>query len=490
MRSSSSKSGTSDPARVCRTWVGTAASVVSIVVSSSLACSGGITHGTATDGGPRVDLGGGDSPHTDGPTNEAVTGIVDLPPAPVLRFHLQTPRDENDYPYSPGNTPAEGPAPRSMVYLSATGSADPEGTPVSVFWNVQAPDGSYLTISPGPGAPQASFSPSVTGPHLVTLEVTEATGLRQTGQVTLTLDVRPVPCAADGVGAPCRDGLPLAGATFTAGSPLGVGNDDEFPSHATTIAPFVLDKYEVTVGRFRSFLARYDAVAPPEGAGAHPLIAGSGWRSQWDTSLPSSRDLFKFALSECGGTWTDDVGPSEARPITCVTWFEAFAFCIWDNQRLPTEAEWEYAAAGGDEQRRYPWGDQPPSIDLAAFGCLFDGRPTCSDQDDLPVVGSVIAGAGRWGHLDLSGSVWEWTLDVYGPYAAGPCDNCANVTEAADPIANGGTGSDNTPRVFRGGDFRFDDPSSLRAASRYAFDGSFPDQTRGFRCAHSDSGRN
>jgi len=426
--------------------------------------------------GSRLEMGGACPPDV-GPATDlnCVSGVADFPPVPVLHFQIRPPLDENDYPYAAANLPLDGPPPRSTVYLSAQGSADPEGDAVSFFWNVQDPTGAYLPIDPDPTAPYASFYPNLVGLHTITLEVTEAHGLRQTGQATLAIDVRPIPCADDGVSPPCSDGMAIPGGTFVAGSADDVGFPNEHPSHMATIAPFVLDKYEVTVGRFRSFLAEYVGTPPASGAGAAPLAPGSGWANLWNITLPVSQDDFSFAISECGGTWTADVGPSEARPIGCVSWYEAFAFCVWDHKRLPTEAEWEYAATGGDQQRTYPWGNEAPSADFAVYACLFDGRPTCADAD-LPVVGSVAAGAGRWGHLDLAGSVWEWVLDVYAPYTGAPCDNCANVI-ARDTTVDG------TPRGYRGGDYQFDDPSSLRAASRYGFDPAYPQQTIGFRCA-------
>ena len=93
---------------------------------------------------------------------------------------------------------------------------------------------------------------------------------------------------------------------------------------------------------------------------------------------------------------------------------------------------------------------------------------------DLPVVGSVVGGAGRWGHLDLAGSLFEWTFDAYAPYSGSTCDNCANLNLSPDD-----------DRVFRSGDYALVDPSSLRTAARYGFDAKFPDQYRGFRCARS-----
>jgi formylglycine-generating enzyme required for sulfatase activity len=399
--------------------------------------------------------------------------MADRPPVAKIRFSPDPPATAGDYPYTPDALPGESPVPRSPVYLSAGDSFDPEGQDLFVYWNVQDPEGNFLPIDPDPSALRASFSPPFVGTYAVTLEVFEVGGLRQLTQAQLLLVVAPRPCAADGVSGSCSDELAVPGGTFMAGSPDGIGFDNEHPIHAVTLAPFLLDKYEVTVGRFRRFLAHFDGDGFPDGAGAHPLIPGSGWQDLWNGQ--TAQDI-RGSVGECGGAWTEMVGPSEARPVSCVTWYQAFAFCIWEGKRLPTEAEWEFAAAGGEEQRTYPWGESLPRPDLAVYGCAFDGRDGCTDAD-LPVVGSAPAGAGRWGHLDLAGSVWEWTLDVYAPYTAAACVDCANLAVTA---AEG--------RVFRGGDFRFDDQnqqSDLRAASRLGFDAKFPDQVRGFRCART-----
>ncbi len=397
----------------------------------------------------------------------------DQPPVASIRFNTQAPATPADYPYAPGAPPAEDPAPRTPVFLSAMSSFDPEGQAISYFWNVQDPTGQYLTVAPDPGAAAISFTPNFVGPYGITLEVFETGGLKQLVQTMFTMMVSSVPCAPDGFSAPCSDELAVPGGTFMAGSPDSVGFDNEHPQHVANVAPFLMDKYEVTVGRYRKFLSTFSGDGFPDGAGAHPLIPGSGWQSVW--SGQTSQD-YLISVRECGGAWTDDVGASEARPISCVTWYQAFAFCIAEGKRLPTEAEWEYAAAGGSEQRIYPWGNDPPTADRAVYGCKFDGQDGCSPAD-LPVVGSLPDGAGRWGQLDLAGSVWEWVLDVYAPYTDSTCDNCADLTVTVDE-----------GRVFRGGDFQFDDgaqQTDLRAASRLGFDAKFPDQTRGFRCART-----
>ena len=100
-------------------------------------------------------------------------------------------------------------------------------------------------------------------------------------------------------------------------------------------------------------------------------------------------------------------------PKNSVNWYTAAAFCHWDGGRLPTEAEWQYAAVGGAEQRRYPWGDDAPSFAHAVFNCSGSGSGAC-DLDDLLDVGSRPDGAARWGHRDMVGSVFEWTVNHEG----------------------------------------------------------------------------
>src|SRR4051812_21519598 len=175
---------------------------------------------------------------------EGSTGS-DLPPVVSLRYQTQSPSADGDYPYSASDPAPVAPAPEARVYLSAQGSLDPEGRPVSFFWNAQGPQRDYLTISPDPTAVRASFVPMRIGPHTVTLEVIETGGLHQIAQMTLTLTVVASPCALDGVSAPCADELPVPGGSFVAGTQADAGLDNEHPAHAVTVAPFLMDRYEV-----------------------------------------------------------------------------------------------------------------------------------------------------------------------------------------------------------------------------------------------------
>jgi sulfatase modifying factor 1 len=289
-------------------------------------------------------------------------------------------------------------------------------------------------------------------------------------------------CNDDGMAVSCCDTVLVPGGTFPMGrcetGPAEPGCDDyypdgssvETPEHDATVADFYLDIFEVTVGRFRRFVEQYNGTPPAQDAGAHPLIPGSGWQSDWDTNLPATRDDL-IAELHCtpNATWTETVGAMEQHPINCVSWHEAFAFCIWDGGRLPTEAEWEYAAAGGDENRFYPWGSEDPGV--TPLRACFDSTSSYSPVD----VGSFPAGAGRWGQHDLAGNVTERLLDriSWGWYSGdgNPCDNCANLSFGSE-------------RIIRGGSYTRDS-SALRAADR----GGTPQIVRstywGLRCARN-----
>jgi len=268
----------------------------------------------------------------------------------------------------------------------------------------------------------------------------------------------PDACGASGNDDCCNSLLVDGGMYFRSYDAAGdsLSGDVNYPA---TISTFRLDKYEVTVGRFRAFVAAglgTQARPPATSAGAHARIPGSGWEASWNASLATDTATLVAALKDCNSnttydTWTDMPGSNETRPINCVTWYEAMAFCAWDGGYLPTEAEWNYAAAGGDQQRVYPWSNPPSSLAIdgshasyyagAGSGdCVGDGMPGCM-LDDLLRVGAKPAGDGRWGQSDLTGNVYEWTLDYFDLALAyeNLCVDCANLVPARNRMARGGS---------------------------------------------------
>jgi len=247
---------------------------------------------------------------------------------------------------------------------------------------------------------------------------------------------------------------------------------DESPEHKVTVSAFQLDAFEVTVGRFRTFLADFDrGWRPMANVGNHPKIGDSSWNLDWEARLPANLTTFVENL-KCipfKHTWTDVPANNEQFPINCVNWYEAFAFCIWDGGRLPTEAEWEFAATGGDENRLYPWGNTDPGCD--------ELRNFCNSDDPTPhlSVGERPKGRARWGHFDMAGGMWEWAFDSYDDkWYIGRGENCVDC-------ANCSAGT----RVNRGSSFYEAGPEFFRTTYRGR---DFPENRNdwlGFRCARN-----
>jgi formylglycine-generating enzyme required for sulfatase activity len=221
-----------------------------------------------------------------------------------------------------------------------------------------------------------------------------------------------------------------------------------------TVSAVRLDKYLVTVGRYRQFAAAVSGGwTPPQASGKHVHLASGqglaniaspgtyepGWQTADNANVaPTTANLFS-----CGvySTWTSAPDKKESLPIDCVNWYEAYAFCIWDDAFLPSEAEQGYAEAGGSLQRQYPWGSAAPgtSSQYAIYGCYFPlSAGTCTDTDtsNIAPVGTAALGAGLWGQLDLVGSFYEWGLDSYGSYVT-PCIDCANVASTSEREVRG-----------------------------------------------------
>jgi formylglycine-generating enzyme required for sulfatase activity len=199
---------------------------------------------------------------------------------------------------------------------------------------------------------------------------------------------------------------------------------DEKPAHTVSLDGFWIDKYEVTNAQFAAFLNE-------EG---NQEEGGVTW-----LELDSDHCL----IEESGGEFQPKSGYAD-HPVVDVSWYGAKAYAEWVGGRLPTEAEWEYAARG-PEGRIYPWGDEEPTCDLAQYvGCSGDTVPV----DSLP------NGASWCGALNMAGNVWEWVADWYdGDYYA------------RSPLENPGGPEDGGYRVFRGGAFSHN-ARHVRCASR------------------------
>ncbi|HET9960579.1 MAG TPA: SUMF1/EgtB/PvdO family nonheme iron enzyme [Polyangiaceae bacterium] len=348
---------------------------------------------------------------------------------------------------------------------SATGSPSSQGG--SSFSSTDG--GSGATPDQG-GRTQDSFSFS----GGVRSTLTPSTGGAGASDVPPSCQELAATCGASSFGSgDCCASKTVPGGRFFRSYDRVPAGDFDSTAWPAEISPFQLDVYEVTVGRFRQFVAAYPW-RPAAGAGRNPSNpSDSGWRDEWNTQLLRDAVGLANALESCesprnlqtdsSSTWTGEPEGQEELPINCVTWFEAFAFCAWDGGRLPTEAEWNYAAAGGDEARVYPW----PSTLLTEVDMNH-----AVYQVPIAPVGSKPMGLGLLGQADLAGNVAEWNLDVYRePYGV-PCNDCAELD----------SGSSNLVRVLRGGSYA-DQGQRLRSAERSSAPPNTRDPRYGFRCA-------
>jgi len=278
--------------------------------------------------------------------------------------------------------------------------------------------------------------------------------------------INPPSCTADE--ATCQGGISCCKAYEVPGGAFKRSYDDvDFldDGYPATVSPFVLDKFEVTVSRMRHFVTDYSPQQFKSGDGKSiHFSADPGWQTQYP--LPATSTELTQMLNCTGTTWTDEANQGQGTlPISCVNFFIAYAFCIWDGGRLPSEAEWNFAASGGDEQRFYPWSVPPmnPAIDstYATFEAL-----------EARLVGLTPKGDARWGHSDLAGNLVEWTLDYYyDDYQSNVCDDCIDVRPGDDV------------RVLRGG-YYFADRYFSKAAYRDSSSSSTSSPYAGFRCAY------
>ncbi|MFD5651196.1 formylglycine-generating enzyme family protein [Streptomyces sp. NPDC127039] len=280
-----------------------------------------------------------------------------------------------------------------------------------------------------------------------------------------------------------RGQVRLPGGEFAMGDAFGEGYpaDGETPVHTVRLRPFHIDETAVTNARFAAFVKATGHVTDAERFGSsavfHLVVAAP------DTDVLGNAAGAPWWLNVRGAHWRrpegarSDITGRPNHPVVHVSWNDATAYARWAGKRLPTEAEWEYAARGGLAGRRYAWGDELtpggrwrcniwqgrfPHVNTAE-----DGHPTTA-----PVKSYRPNGHGLW---NTAGNVWEWCSDWFSPtyYTDAP---------AADPH-----GPDaGTARVLRGGSYLCHDSycNRYRVAARSSNTPDSSSGNLGFRCAN------
>lgn len=299
---------------------------------------------------------------------------------------------------------------------------------------------------------------------------------------------------------------------FLMGGKSGQADIDEFPRHKVKLTEFYLDVTEVTNKQFHEFVEAtgYITVAerevdwvalkkqlPPEVSKPADSLLSPGSLVFNSSKKVSFSDPLSWWQWTMGANWKQPEGPGSHikdrmdHPVVHICWEDANEYAKWAGKRLPTEAEWEWAAMGGDNDTVYPWGNKPigEATGLANFWQGFFPYENLQ-QDGFPGTAPVKSyPPNKYGLYDMAGNVWEWCSDKYHARAYGQYNNQI-VTNPKGPSVSFDPLEPHAQKyVMRGGSFLCNESycSGYRVSRRMKSSGDSGFNHTGFRCAKSIS---
>lgn len=300
----------------------------------------------------------------------------------------------------------------------------------------------------------------------------------------------------------------IPGGSFMMGADNDQASADEYPKHPVQVKSFWMDETEVTNAQFQKFVEATGYITTAERKPDWEELKKSlppGTPKLPDSVLVAASLVFRQSEGPVnlydynqwwswvpGASWKHPQGPGsdikgkENYPVVHVSWYDAMAYCKWAGKRLPTEAEWEYAARGGLENAIYPWGNEHVNAGRPKANSWEGNFPYYNELKDRFVRSAPVRSfqPNGYGLYDMAGNVWEWCSDWYhSEYYAG-----ANNKPLSDPQGPGKSYDPEDPHTpkksLRGGSFLCNDAycSGYRVARRMK---SSPDtglEHTGFRC--------
>ena len=295
--------------------------------------------------------------------------------------------------------------------------------------------------------------------------------------------------------------------TFEMGADNKQGYPDEYPKHSTTVHGFWMDATEVTNAQFAKFVSATGYITtaerkpdwnelkkqlpPGTPKPADSLLVAASLVFDPPKEAVDLNDYSQWWVWKKGASWRHPHGPGssirgkENYPVVHVSWFDAVAYCKWAGKRLPAEAEWEWAARGGLQNKIYPWGDEPVDLGKVKANTWQGHFPYQNTLRDkyyglAPVASFAPNGYGLY---DMAGNAWEWCADYYNSnyyktVAAGTADpkGPQKSYDPDEPYAK--------KRVIRGGSFLCNERycTGYRVARRMKSTEDSGMEHLGFRC--------